>query len=189
MSVTVSEKYAEVLYEWSTEKDIVDETEETLQWLEHLLQKCEDFRFVWLHPVLGAEVKADIIEPAIRDEIPEQLWGFVTLLMQKRREDLLTGISEKFQEMVLSARGVKQAEVHTADELDSDMKGRLREVLSDRQATDIVLREHLDPDLMGGLVVRIDDLRIDGSLRNRLQKMERLLASNSNQQALTGRDE
>jgi len=177
MSVSAAEKYADVLYGWSEDRDMVKEAEESLNWLEQLIQESPDFRLVWLHPVLPASTKQNILKPALQDRISGAMWGFLALVIDRRREKLLPAIAEKFRERILRERGVEPVEVYAADEIPAELQERLRRALSEREATEVLLSYHRDPELLGGLVVRIGDLKIDGSLRNRLRNLKQVLSA------------
>ena len=181
MNVSVAEKYAGILFEWCLQRDMVDASEDALEWLNELMTESEDFRFVWLHPVLRAEMKTRIIEPAIREDVPEGVWAFLIMVMQRGRERFLPAILEQFRERALQERGIKAVDVYTARDLPEDVQKSLQSALSEREAMQVVLRQHRDPDLIAGLVVRVDDLKIDGSLRGRLRNIESILTSGNRQ--------
>jgi len=189
MNLAVVTKYADVLYDWCAGSDTVDEAGESLAWLCSLLEGSRDFRFIWLHPVVASDMKKEILEPALRDLVSPAMWSFMCLLMDRRREGLISAVREEFDDRVRQARGVKTVDVFVADHLPEDLREDLRQVLSDHEAMDVALREHRDPAVMAGLVIRIDDLKMDGSLRGRLRSVQRLLSAASDGQMLTGRDE
>lgn len=189
MTLAVVTKYAEVLYDWCLSNDTIDETGESLQWLCSLLEKSRDFRFIWLHPVVSSDMKRDILEPALRDSVSGAVWSFMCLLIDRRREGLISAVREEFAERVRQARGEKMVDVFVADQLPDDLREDLQRVLSDHEAMEVVVREHRDPALVAGLLVRIDDLKMDGSLRGRLRNVQRLLSAASDGQMVTGRDE
>ena len=189
MTLAVVTKYTDVLYEWCASNDTVDEVGESLEWLGSLLNENQDFRFIWLHPVVPSDMKQQILEPALRERVSSAMWSFLCLLMDRRREGLISAVREGFANRVQEARGVRTVDVYVADELPDDLKEELRRALSDHEAMEVALREHRDPAVMAGLVIRIDDLKMDGSLRGRLRNVQRLLSAASDGQMLTGRDE
>ncbi len=189
MSVTAAEKYADVLYEWAEERDAVQEAEESLNRMEQFIEQSEDFRLIWLHPVLPASTKKKILEPVLDDQISPGMWGFISLIMERRREKLLPAIAGELRERILRARGVEPVDVYAADDIPEDLREQLNRVLSERESTEVILRYHQNPELLGGLVVRIGDLKIDGSLRNRLRKLRRVLSAGTDVQMPTRRDE
>ncbi len=189
MNLSVAEKYGDILHQWCAERDVIEEVDESLAWLETLTDDSEEFRFVWLHPVIAAPVKEKILEAALREEIPPALWSFLLLLVARGREQMLGGIAEQFRRRVLESRGIRAADVYTAMQLPPEVREDLREALCGREAAEVVLREHHDPSLLGGLVIRIDDLKMDGSLKRRLQNIRRVLSAASDREMPTGRDE
>lgn len=101
---------------------------------------------------------------------------FAALLVERGRLELITDIREELKRLVDEARGIVVAEVTSAVPLDA----RQREVVAGRLARYTGKQVHLDtavdPDLIGGIVARIGDERIDDSIRGRLQRLkERLI--------------
>lgn len=189
MSLSVAEKYGEILHQWCAEHDVVDEVDQSLQWLETLTDDSEEFRFVWVHPVIAPRVKEKILEVVLKEEVPLALWYFLLVLVERSRENLLGGIAEQFRRRILESQGVRAADVYTAMDLPSEVTEDLREALCRREDAEVVLRQHHDPTLLGGLVIRIDDLKMDGSLKGRLQSIRKVMSAASDRQMPIGRDE
>jgi F-type H+-transporting ATPase subunit delta len=189
MSLSVAEKYGGILHQWCAERDVIEDVDESLAQVEALVEKSEEFRFVWLNPVIAPGIKGRILATVLEDEIPSALWNFLLLLIERGREDMLGAIAEQFRERVLESRGVRAADVYTAMELPPEVTEELREVLCRREAAEVLLRQHHDPSLLGGVVIRIDDLKMDGSLKGRLRNIRKVLSAASDRQMPMGRDE
>jgi F-type H+-transporting ATPase subunit delta len=85
-------------------------------------------------------------------------------------------VAEQYQRLVNRVRGIEEAEVVTAAQLEAPeveyLKGRLEQARGRR----LQLRYRHDPSLLGGMVVRFGDQLVDGSLRTRLEQMRRVMA-------------
>ncbi len=172
---SVAEKYASVLLETAQQEQAEDEVAEDLQWLVSLLGDSETFRLVWLHPVLQLETKTEVLRPALADELSPLSWRFVRLLMDKRREQMLVDIQRELMRQLRQQRGQQSVQVRTAMDIPEDVLDRLQRVLSDYLGAEAVLQQRHDPQLIAGLVLNIEDKKIDASLRRRLQEVRRSL--------------
>ncbi len=174
MSTAVT-RYADVLYELARERDGLQDISSNLETLQALLDESDIFRTIWLHPVLDAELKKKMLEPALTPYLSSLAWDFLRLLMDRSREALLLELGPVFEDRIRKARGITRAEVFSPKTLPEGFDERLSQALTDLGFGQIVVEERLDPALLGGIMVRIGDRKIDGTLRRRLQEMEGLL--------------
>lgn len=105
-----------------------------------------------------------------------QAVNLLALLATRGRVRLLSRIEQEYQRLVNSERGIEEAEMVTAAQLEpsevEDLRGRLEQARGRR----LHLAYRQDPTLLGGLVMRFGDQLVDGSLRTRLEQMRRVMA-------------
>lgn len=101
--------------------------------------------------------------------------NLVLLLITKDRKDIVGAIVREYEALVRVHRGIEVAEVVTAVPVDEGEKAALVERLSRLTGKQIILRTRVDPQILGGLVARIGDKVMDGSLRERLSLLRRNL--------------
>jgi len=170
-----AQRYAGVLFEVATDRDEVEAVSEGLEWLVRLVREVDEFRSIWLHPVLGGELKMEILDPVLED-LDSLVRDFTALLVQRSRESILEDIRDAYEDMCLQARGITRVQAYSAQALDEDTRGELARGLSRLGYEEVVIDERHDPSLLGGLMVRIGDLKIDGSLRRRLDDIDEALS-------------
>ena len=105
--------------------------------------------------------------------------NFVGVLTERQSTGLIQKIVDEYSELLNEALGRQRAEVTTATAMTSAQERRLRETLGSALQKEIVLDTRQDPDIIGGLVVRVGDQIIDGSVRTRLQIMRQRLVQGS----------
>lgn len=109
------------------------------------------------------------------------LMNFLFLLIDKQRISLLPEIQEKLSKLIDENKGVVEAEVFSSMDLDSNTIEQLKKTLEktlawDKQAVKKVKIEHkVDPSLLGGIKVKVNDLVYDGSIKGRLENLKRRL--------------
>ena len=97
------------------------------------------------------------------------------LLFDKGRIGFISSISDFYQKLVDELKGVARASLISATELTSEIIEKIRNSLSKRTGKDIVLEVEQDPGLIGGIVTRIGDLVLDGSIKTQLLNMRETL--------------
>ena len=111
-------------------------------------------------------------------EIHPMALKLVSMLITRGRLGMIEDISDEYQRMLDDYRGVEgaeMAEVTTAIPLDDDDKLRLAQRITDLVGRPVVLRAKVDPGVVGGIVIRIGDKLIDGSIRSKLASLRREL--------------
>ena len=97
--------------------------------------------------------------------------SFLVLLFEKGRFIYLSGINDFYQKLADELKGIARASVISATEISSDTVVKIREALSKKTGKDILLEVEHIPSLIGGIVTRIGDLVLDGSIKTQLLNM------------------
>ncbi|MDQ3044353.1 MAG: ATP synthase F1 subunit delta, partial [Chloroflexota bacterium] len=103
--------------------------------------------------------------------------NLVKLLAQRQRLEMIPDLYRLFQEAVLEERGIAIAEVTTAEPLGLEEQDLVKRQLKQLVGKDIELRMKTDPEIIGGIIARIGDQLIDGSVINQLRQLRARLAS------------
>ncbi len=171
-------RYAKALFELAREAKKLETIHSDLITIRQALEKSPDLQQVLDSPIIPKQEKADLLDQLFREQVDEHTMRFLQLLVEKNRESLLLFIIGRFQELLDEYRGIVRATLITAHPFDSDQKQALKKRLDRITGKDVQLKEVVEPDLLGGFVVRIKDTIIDVSLKNQLLKLrERLVFS------------
>ena len=122
-------------------------------------------------PRVPAAQKISLVRQSLRGATPLTA-DFLELLVIKKRFDLLGFIAQNFDKLLLRKRKVTRARVRAARTLSEADQRRLRERLEAFVGTGVELALELDPDLLGGVSVRLGDWVLDSSLRGQLQSLK-----------------
>ncbi|MDX1623409.1 MAG: ATP synthase F1 subunit delta, partial [Gemmatimonadota bacterium] len=140
-----------------------------------LLESEERFR-VFLHaPQIPAEEKRSVIEASLGEGFHPLAVRFLYLVIDKHREAFLEEIVRAWRELLDERENRQSALVTTATPVDASMLRRIRGALEKTTGKTIDLEQAVDPDLLGGVVIKTGDTVIDGSVRARLERMRRRL--------------
>ncbi|MCY0898692.1 MAG: ATP synthase F1 subunit delta [Firmicutes bacterium] len=127
-------------------------------------------------PAFSAFIRRPEVARAVKRRVVDRIFSgldeltrrFLAVLIDKGREDVLAAIGAEFRHLWDEERGIVQAEVTTADALSDDEQAELVHALSQAMSRTVRLTVKEDRGLLGGVVVRIGDRVLDGSLARRL---------------------
>lgn len=128
------------------------------------------------NPNISASDKVTTLESVLGDLRPESK-NLLRMLVERRQTDQLPEIANLFDEAVLTERGITLADVTTADALNENGQAAIADMLRQMTGTDVHVRAHMDPGIIGGIIVRMGDELIDGSVINQLRRLRARLAA------------
>lgn len=128
-------------------------------------------------PQITTARKKSVLAEVLKNEASPATLAFLYLLTDKRRIDLVGEIATQLEQLVRVRQNVARATAVTAQPLDASQIEALRVSLEHRTGKIIELSTEIDPSLLGGVLVRIGDTVMDGSVRGKLDRLhEQLLA-------------
>jgi F-type H+-transporting ATPase subunit delta len=110
-----------------------------------------------------------------RLDLSKVMQSFLKLLFEKGRIGFIVNINSFYQKLADELKGVARASLLSAGELPVETVDNIRTALSERTGKDIILEVETDPSLIGGIVTRIGDLVLDGSIKTQLLNMRESL--------------
>lgn len=128
-------------------------------------------------PKVAPRLKKQILAKALDDRVPRNLLRFLDALIDNRRQTLIPQIALAYNDLLEAREGRVHAEVTVAQPLGADGEGTIARNLSRALGKTVVPHLSVDPAILGGLVVRVGDTVIDGSVRRRLAMLRRRLTS------------
>ncbi|MDP2727761.1 MAG: F0F1 ATP synthase subunit delta [Dehalococcoidia bacterium] len=165
----VGKRYAQALFEVGKEQGLLDQ----------LLQDLADLAQIISHPTLAQVLDNPKIPFSTKRDLVRRFLGerssyflnFVDLIVSKERVSVVDQIRASYQRMVNADRGIEVAQVTTAVSLEEEEKERLAQRLSEITGKKVILELKVDPAILGGLVARIGDRVIDGSVTSKLKAL------------------
>ncbi|HWQ61193.1 MAG TPA: F0F1 ATP synthase subunit delta [Negativicutes bacterium] len=168
-------RYAEALYELAAEKQALDGVEKELDIVEETLAAHEELATLIYHPQMPLAAKKETVEKVFGPQVSDYVRNFLLLLVDKRRETALPAIIREYKVLANKARNIAEAEVTTARPLAEDDKQALAARLSAVTGKTVVLNTRVDDRIVGGVVVKIGDKLIDGSVVRQLDALRTAL--------------
>jgi F-type H+-transporting ATPase subunit delta len=176
----VARIYAEALLAAADKRQQTTEVLEELEFLVHdLAARDPAIRAYFAGAVIGRERKRDALRRAFEGKVNDLLYNFLLVLNDHNRLGILRAVAVALRDMYERRAGRMHVTVNAATPLADDQQERLRQELRDKFGREPILSVRVDPDLLGGLVVRVDDWVYDGSVRARLERIQNQLIERS----------
>jgi F-type H+-transporting ATPase subunit delta len=172
IQASLAGRYAMALFELARDEKALEKVGESLDALKRALAESDDFRQLTASPLVSREealrtiaatAEAMGLDPITRN--------FLGVLAQNRRLSQLGAIIRAFNMLASQHRGETMAEVTSAHPLDQEQIDAIKQNLRARTGRDINVELNVDPDILGGLVVKIGSQMIDGSIRTKLNTL------------------
>lgn len=171
--VHIAQPYAQALFDLGQEAGELDAIEKDLGGLMDVVGKSADFARFLRSPVIASDTKAATMETILaKAGLSPTVSNFIRLVARNGRLFALPTIIESFRQMAAAARGEMMAEVTSATPLKPDQVRSLAQTLKAKVGKTVRLTEHVDPSLIGGLVVKVGSQMIDSSLKTKLTAMK-----------------
>ena len=168
-----AKSYSQALYELAFEEKNLNDVEKNVISLLRLISQSEDFNSLIKDPTNKQENQLNVINIIFEKfNLNNLLKKFLNFLVIKRRFFYVEKILKDFIMICSKNRGEISAKLTVAKELNENQINKIKNDLSQNFGSDVKLNYNYDPDLIGGLIMQIESIMIDTSIKNKLQKIE-----------------
>lgn len=175
-NLSIARRYAKALLIIGNTGNQVDVYRDELNGFVGLIAREAALEHVINNPLYSTSDRKKILINLIgKLNISRVMSSFLLLLFDKGRFGFLNTINEFYQKLADDLKGVARASLVSANELSSEAVERIRKALSKKTGKDIVLDIRTDPTLIGGVITKIGDLVLDGSIKTQLLNMRESL--------------
>lgn len=179
LNIQLARKYGMAIFEIAQEEKQLENYGSELNEVSRAIFSQAELKDFLTNPQIQPQDKKDVLLKLLKSEVSPLMMNFLLLLVDKRRMGLLEAVNDCYQELSNKAQGIVIADVTTAYDLKAELRERLGSRLESVTGRKVMLRIHNDRSIIGGIVVKIGDTRIDGSVTGRLQALKaELMASN-----------
>lgn len=172
MAGVVAKSYSEALFSLSLEEQKLDIYKEQLCFMQAQIKENPDFMRILTHPKLHKDEKKKVIEDVFGKDIDHTIVNFMKLLVDKSRFQNLGDIIKEFIKLYNKENNIEVAYVHSAKELSKEEIKRLQDTLEKKLTKKVDMRFFIDPDLIAGMRIRINDAVLDNSAKNRIERLK-----------------
>lgn len=139
-----------------------------------VIKSSKEFELTMLNPSISLQTKYEIIDEIFKKELDEKVLNFIKILVEKNRFNEFNQIIQAYSDELDNMNNIKRVDVVSAVELSDEQKQKTIEKLQIRLNKEVKVNWALDTNIIGGLVIKIDDDIIDTSLKNKLDKLSKI---------------
>ena len=172
----VARRYAQALTEEAQKAGSLDAVDADVALVADTLEGSRDLRLALTSPVISHDKKAAILERLFGGNLSDLTSRFLGLLTSNERDGEIPEILDAYRQLRDERTNTVEALVRSAKPLSPDEVERLKAGLEARAGQTVRMRIEVDPDLIGGLVVRVGDVVYDRSVRHQLDSLRDQLA-------------
>ena len=171
----IAQVYARSLFDVAKEQDKLDVVREQLDEFADVMAESRDLQVFFFSPYFSTQEKEDGLDKAL-DGADETVLNFLRLLIEKHRMPALFRTRREFDSLWEHENRRLPVSVTSAIELDKSTVEQIGDAISKQTGQHIELRSNVDPDILGGIVLRVGNSILDASIRNRLEKLRKQVA-------------
>lgn len=180
MSISkIANRYAYSFLKNVIEKKVVEEVSDDVELLVNTINSSKELRRFLFNPVIKSELKKTILKEIFSNKISSHSLEFLDFVVDKKREDILLNIFNRFNELKDDHLEIVRLEVKSAFSLDDELKELLLKKFETIFNKKIKANFTTDNNLIGGFVVKFRDTVYDASIHHQLEKLKNNLISGS----------
>jgi ATP synthase F1 delta subunit len=171
----IAQVYARALFEVAMERDILDEIHDELGAFTKALEENRELAVFFFSPYFSSEEKKNGLERVVTGADPAFM-NFLEALLERHRMPVIFRIRARFEQLWDEEKKLLPVEVTSSVELDEKTVQSIGERIGEQTGQTVELSSKVDPDILGGLVVRVGNFVLDASIRNRLNQLRKQVA-------------
>jgi ATP synthase F1 delta subunit len=171
----IAEVYARALFEVAKERDILDEIHDDLGAFTKALDENRELAVFFFSPYFSSEEKKSGLERAVTGADPIFM-NFLETLLERHRMPVIFRMRARFEQLWDEEKKLLPVEITSSVQLDKAIVQSIGERIGEQTGQKVELSSKVDPEILGGLVVRVGNFVLDASIRNRLNQLRKQVA-------------
>lgn len=168
-------RYAKAFFLVAHEKKMIETLKADVERVLGVCNHSTEFVLLLESPVVTTSKKLQLISRILKNEINELTLNFLLLVTKNKREVYIPGICRYFLELIRKDQNIKSAILTTAAEIDKKTIDKIAGIMGKELNAKIELSSKIDPDIIGGLILRVEDKQFDSSIHTKLKNIKQHL--------------
>lgn len=174
----IARRYAEAMFDIALKQHAVDRTLEDVEALAEVFNH-RTLMYLLSEPKVSAQRKEATLRKFLGDKVQPVSLNLALLLVERGLAEAMPGIAREFKQLVLDYKNQAVADVTTATKVDDAQMTLIKQALERRTGKTILVNAHVEPEILGGVIARVGDQVIDGSVRSRLSSLRHELLNSA----------
>jgi len=168
-------RYAKAFFSLAKEKKMMETLKTDIEKVFNVCNQSADFIHLLESPVVSTSKKTELITTIFKGEVDSLTLSFLLLITNNKREVYIPGVCRNFLELTRKDQNIKSALLVTASEISAKTTDKIKTLMEKELDAKVELSSEVDPGIIGGLILRIDDKQFDSSVTTQLKKMKQQL--------------
>lgn len=168
----ITRRYSQALYDFSEELNVVETIYKDILYIKKIYDENPELKIVIESPIIFFDKKEKIFKSIFSDTISEVTYKFLRLIIQKRREPQIPGIINQYIQIYYENHNLKEAYITTAYPISDELVAEIKNLLEEDKKHTFIMHTQTNPQLIGGLILRIDDFRIDATILRKINQLK-----------------
>lgn len=171
-SIRVASRYAKSILELAIEKGVLEEVHQDMQLLLTLDESTPELGLMLNSPIVNSDKKLKILKALFPKGSSELTLPFFEIVSKKNRDNVLMEIAKEFHNQYNESKGIQLAIVTTTFPLDEKLRKEFVQIVKEISGLkDVELIEKINPDIIGGFILKVNDRQLDESLNSKLKAL------------------
>lgn len=178
IEIRLGDRYAKSIIELAKEKGQLEEVRNDFQYIHDLCTKSRDFLNMLESPLINSGKKQKILDKILGGKLSVITTNLIQIIVRKRREGYLDDIAIRFLHQYDKEKNITRGVITSATPLSEAQKNQIKSIVEKDLNTTFKMEEKIDPELIGGFVLRVGDHLFDGSVAYNLRQLKQEFAKN-----------
>ena len=168
----ISVRYSRALFESALEQKLIEKVYQDMIYISEVC-RLPEVKEVLTSPIIVPSRKGKILHKIFGSDLQKLTLSLIDLTVKNGRESSIPAIARVFIYETMKYNGIRETVLTTAVEAGPAVKKQVTDIVTDLFKTKIDLKENIDPDIIGGFILKIGDNYFDASIRNKLRKIKK----------------
>lgn len=175
-NIRIATRYAQALISAAEEQKLLDRVAADMETLERIMRDSRDFMLFLRNPIIKSEKKGSLFSAIFAASLHSVTMGFLQLLTEKGREEVLPDIARKFFALRDEKLGIVNVGIRASTELSKEQQKTIQKRFEDITRKTVRLNVSVENELKGGFLARVGDTVFDGSVKRQLELLRERFA-------------
>jgi F-type H+-transporting ATPase subunit delta len=171
--IQVASRYAKSLIDLASEQNALERVKKDIELFLETCNASSQLRAILRNPIIGPDKKKNILESLFEGKLDEMILSFFRIVVRKGRSGILYATAREFINQYNTLKNIVKATVTSASPLSKENISHIENLVREATQGKVVLTSLVDPELIGGFILKVDDKQFDASIASKLNKLRK----------------
>ncbi|MDD4086239.1 MAG: ATP synthase F1 subunit delta [Bacteroidales bacterium] len=172
-NILLAKRYAKALFDLAVEDGKLEQVKDDMKLVADVMTENRALRRMMASPVIPPMRKKTVVKKVFEGKIDKRSLAFLDILIRKGREEQVHDIAQQFYESYLDHKNIAVVEITTATAIDEALSRKMLQVMEARTQKTIQIQQKLDPEMIGGYKLKMQDYQYDASISKVISRLHK----------------